>query len=124
MNKRFPHILIVEDEVVLRRAVIDYYGDQGISVTGVGTLAAARLELCKETFDAVLLDVGLPDGNGLSLLEFVSRGRALVITSTPDPELYRHLRVEHVPKPFDFTVLNRALKRILDARSERVEAFG
>jgi len=110
---KLPHILIVEDETVLRRSMAEYYAERGVSVTQAGTVAAARDELRATCFDAVLLDVGLPDGSGLSLLEHVSVDRALVITSMPEPDLYRDLGIGHVPKPFDFAVLNRALDQII-----------
>lgn len=104
-----PHILVVEDETVLRRSIAEYYEERGVSVTEAGSVAAAQAELRATSFDAVLLDVGLPDGNGLSLLKYVPASRALVITSVPNPRLYRDLGVEYIPKPFDFAVLNEVL---------------
>jgi len=112
VNKR-PHILVVEDETVLRRAIAQYYEERGVSVTEAASVAAAQTELRAASFDAVLLDVGLPDGSGLSLLKLVPADRALVISSTPESKMFRQLGIGHIPKPFDFAVLNRALDPIL-----------
>ena len=108
-------ILIVEDETVLRRAISAYYQDQGAFVTEAGTVAAARIELETSQFDAVLLDVSLPDGNGLALLDQVPVERAIAITSTPDTRLFQNLGIGHLPKPFDFAALTQAIERIVAA---------
>jgi len=66
-------VLLVEDETanrVLVRAMIDRARDRDlppIELLEAGTLAAARAMIAVEPFDIVLLDVRLPDGNGLDL---------------------------------------------------------
>jgi len=106
-------ILIVEDEAVLRGAIAESCESRGLSVAPAGTLSAARSWLGDVSFDAVLLDVQLPDGNGLSLLEDIAAEIVLVITCHPEPDLYRRLGIGHLAKPFDFADLNEELDRIL-----------
>jgi two-component system KDP operon response regulator KdpE len=77
-----PHrILLVEDEdlnrtlvkAVLARAQIQAVRDA--EVLDAGSLAAARQQLRDEDVDLVLLDMNLPDGNGLTLArELVAEG--------------------------------------------------
>ena len=61
-------ILLVEDDAVLRAVVHSSLADAGHRVDEAGTLAAARHLWHVQPFDAVLLDLNLPDGSGLSAL--------------------------------------------------------
>ena len=67
-----PHILHVEDETDVRKIVDSMIGDK-YRVSGVTTLAEARKRLARENFDLVILDLGLPDGSGISLLPELAR---------------------------------------------------
>ena len=66
-------VLLVEDEPANRalvRAILaraDRHGLGEIALHEAGTIAAARSILAAETVDVVLLDIRLPDGNGLDL---------------------------------------------------------
>jgi signal transduction histidine kinase len=77
-------ILVVDDdptlcqliEVVLRR-------DAGLSVLSAGSLAEARAILARDAIGAVLLDITLPDGDGLAFLrELVAAGVRPVVMLT------------------------------------------
>jgi two-component system nitrogen regulation response regulator NtrX len=61
-------ILIVDDEAGIRSTLSAILDDEGYRVEAVGTVAAAGTLLATEVFDAVLLDLWLPDGDGLDLL--------------------------------------------------------
>jgi CheY-like chemotaxis protein len=73
-------ILLVEDEdlnrtlvkAVLARAQIEAVRDA--QVLDAGSLAMARRQLTDEDVDLVLLDMNLPDGNGLSLARELAAG--------------------------------------------------
>jgi CheY-like chemotaxis protein len=78
-----PHkILLVEDEdlnrtlvkAVLARAQIQAVRDA--EVLDAGSLAMARRRLADEDVDLVLLDMNLPDGNGLTLARELASGAA------------------------------------------------
>ena len=60
-------ILHVEDEPDVRDIISSVLGDE-YQLCGAKTLAEARYRLSREDFDLVILDLGLPDGNGVSLL--------------------------------------------------------
>ncbi|MFD1734019.1 response regulator [Deinococcus malanensis] len=62
-----PHVLHVEDDADLREVVGQVLGEL-TRITQVGSVAGALTELQLSQFDLVLLDLGLPDGNGLELL--------------------------------------------------------
>jgi two-component system response regulator QseB len=67
------NLLLVEDDLELGNGVRIALADQGMQVTWVRRLADALAALEGQLFDLVLLDLGLPDGNGLTLLTRLRR---------------------------------------------------
>ncbi|MDI3233603.1 response regulator transcription factor [Exiguobacterium antarcticum] len=61
-------ILVIEDELKLAQVTERFLRHHGYTVTLVGSLQEAKTHLMDETFDAVLVDVRLPDGDGWSLV--------------------------------------------------------
>jgi DNA-binding response OmpR family regulator len=105
-------ILIVEDEVRLRRALVTYFERCGLEVAQAGSLQEARERLDLERFDAVILDVGLPDGDGLSLLPSTDARHSVVVSAHPDPQRFADCGVvHHLPKPVDL----RELRSVVEA---------
>jgi DNA-binding response OmpR family regulator len=76
------HILVVEDEPVLQEAIVSYLNLSGFIADGVASLAGAKSWMLTHRFDILLLDLGLDDGDGLSLLDdFNLQNKGLIITS-------------------------------------------
>lgn len=102
-------------------------------VDSVGTCAAARLALRSRTFDAMIVDVKLPDGGGFDLIE-PARVRSpgvvvLVLTGSNDHSVIRRaheLRAHYLLKPCDASqlalVAQTALER-KEARERRTRAI-
>jgi len=63
------HILVVDDEPSILNTLKKALSLEGFSVDVAGGVALAEERLGKRSYDAVLLDVSLPDGNGIELLE-------------------------------------------------------
>lgn len=61
-------ILVVEDDPVLSNGLKVGLGLSGATVDTVATCADANAALATSTFDAVVLDLMLPDGSGLDVL--------------------------------------------------------
>ena len=61
--------LIVEDSATLCAIYAQYLDGSGLEVDSVETLSAARESLAKADVQLVLLDIELPDGNGLDLID-------------------------------------------------------
>ncbi len=59
-----PKILMVDDDTAARFGFSKYLGTSGYDVTTASTLAEARDAVDANRFDAILLDLRLPDGNG------------------------------------------------------------
>lgn len=63
-----PHVLLIEDEEPLRQATVAFLNLDGCQAHGVGSLAEAAHWMRTHAFDILLLDLGLPDGDGLEWL--------------------------------------------------------
>lgn len=61
-------VLVVEDEIAMRRFLSAALGSHGFKVIEAGTIATAMTLATESRPAAILLDLGLPDGDGLDLL--------------------------------------------------------
>ena len=61
-----PAILVVEDELLTRRTLQELLQREGFAVTTAGTMAEGLGEINRRAYDLVLLDIVLPDGDGLT----------------------------------------------------------
>lgn len=68
-----PRVLIVEDNVVLSQLQKEWLGIAGYEVVTAMSEPIARRLIRKECFDLILCDVRLPEGNGIGLLEWLTR---------------------------------------------------
>ena len=79
-----PKLLIVDDEAAFRIPMTRYLSRSGFAVRDAGSLRAARATLAEDDYQGVLLDLGLPDGDGLDWLDEIrqtnERLAVLVIT--------------------------------------------
>lgn len=79
--------LVVEDEAAVRRLLVRGLSEHG-EVDAVGTCAAARLAFRGRKYDAIIMDVRLPDGSGLDLIELAQKRSpaaiVLVLTGSTD----------------------------------------
>jgi len=80
----FEKILIVEDDLVVRNLLQSIFTRHKLPVTCADNLAQAQAHLAREPFDLMMLDLRLPDGDGLKFLEQVSTlpERPLVVMVT------------------------------------------
>jgi DNA-binding response OmpR family regulator len=60
-----PAILVVEDELLMRRTLQELLQREGFAVTTAGTMAEALGEVNRRAYDLILLDLILPDGDGI-----------------------------------------------------------
>lgn len=73
-------ILIIEDEFIFLQSLQHFLGNNGYAVDGVMTLAEAKDALFVSSYDLILLDVNLPDGNGF---DFCTELRTLLEEYVP-----------------------------------------
>ncbi len=121
-----PRILLVEDDEIMRLSLDDRLRLEGIPVTSVSDLAAARHELANGDLDLVVSDVRLPDGSGATLFEEVCRQHpgtpVIIITayvSVPEAvALIKAGAVDYITKPFDIEAFVSLVKRTLSRVSD------
>src|SRR5438309_7269264 len=124
-------ILIVEDERKLGLLLRQGLSEAGYGATVAATCAAARDALCETTFDAIVLDLGLPDGDGLELLRQWRRSgfnEPVIILSARDAVQDRIKGLDfgaddYLPKPFSLPELLARLRSLLrDRKSTRLNS--
>ena len=86
MDKKNIHngrVLVIEDEGDLLEALVTYLNMEGFAADGVGSLMAASQWLKTHQFDVLILDLGLPDGDGLKWLSTNAhtQGKGVIITT-------------------------------------------
>ena len=126
--KKQKHILLVEDDKPLRDALDKFLGQNDFRVSQSDCLADAVRRLEETVFDLILLDLTLPDGNGLELLERFSGqypDRMVVLTGTGSIETavmaMKKGAHDFLQKPVNPELLLITLQRVLEfiqARSE------
>ena len=62
------HVLVVDDEGDIRALIDEILSDEGYNVTVAADASEARAAREQEKFDLVLLDIWMPDTDGISLL--------------------------------------------------------
>ena len=116
-------LLLIDDDLRLTDMVGGYLRHNGFDVDTAGSLAAGREQLKHGSFDALLLDLMLPDGDGLDLtreLRADPRTRRLpllMLTARGEP-LDRIVGLEigaddYLPKPFEPRELLARIKALL-----------
>ncbi|MFA5583981.1 MAG: response regulator transcription factor [Bacteriovoracaceae bacterium] len=117
-------VLLVEDETNLGITLRDYLRAKKFEVEWASTANEARTQFMQMKPAIVILDIGLPDGNGIDLAkEFRAVSKECVLlfcTALNDPSL----RVEgfelgaedYITKPFELKELTLRLDRILKSR--------
>ena len=68
-------LLIVEDEPSLNKAIVDYLTDRRYRCESVNNFADAQEKIECYEYDCIILDIMLPDGSGLKLLEHLKASR-------------------------------------------------
>ena len=63
------HILIVDDELEIRKIIQEILNDEGYSTSSASSAEEARIEVNNKKPDLVFLDIWMPDEDGISLLK-------------------------------------------------------
>jgi two-component system response regulator HydG len=117
-------ILLVDDDADTLEAAKDILESAGHEVVTADSLAGARLHLRERLPDALLLDLMLPDGNGLELLdELQDSGLERIVLITGHPGIKSHIKnlsgpsIAYLTKPITARELIDAVRDIDDATS-------
>jgi DNA-binding NtrC family response regulator len=114
-----PRVLVIEDEQLISMSIEDMVRSLGYQVSGTAyNIAAARRELAKRNFEAVLLDIKIQDQVCTDIADVLSE---MVVpfafitgySHAPEP---RFERVPLLYKPFTAGQLGNVLEKLLGAR--------
>jgi two-component system response regulator AtoC len=117
LNKQPSKLLIVEDEVLFARAVMRQLQKTGYECEHVETIQDARSITKQFLPDIVLLDMRLPDGNGMDLLTDLVAKNISVIVMTAHGEIsdtvaaIKNGAVDYLKKPIDLEELLLSLQK-------------
>ncbi len=128
MNKS-AHILVIDDEPSIREVLQDILEDEGYTISTAGNGELARAAFKANVFDAIFMDIWMPDVDGISLLqEFQAAG-----SQSPTIMISGHGTVEtaveaiqfgaydFLEKPLSTAKLLITLNRALESREQRKE---
>lgn len=101
-------ILVVEDEQGLRENIVTYFSEDGDICESCGDLTTTIAKLSLYNYDCILLDIGLPDGEGFAVLEYLKlkmRDEVVIIISARNSldDKLRGLNIgadDYMTKPF------------------------
>src|ERR1700752_2225779 len=123
-----PHILVVDDEADIRGLLKEILSEEGYEVDVAANAAQARASRARQVPDLVLLDIWMPDVDGITLLRewstaatdgcpvVMMSGHSTVETAV---EATRLGAFDFVEKPLSLAKLLRTVERALDAGKRR-----
>ncbi|MCD6068225.1 MAG: two component transcriptional regulator, winged helix family [Bacteroidetes bacterium] len=114
-------ILLVEDEPELRKSIKQFLYQEGYVVESVADFISASEKAAGYDYDCVLLDITLPKGNGLEIIDQLKKNKSkagiIIISaknSTDDKVKGLDLGADdYLPKPFDLAELNSRIKALI-----------
>lgn len=115
-------ILLVEDDASIQSSLSLYLKENGYEIVCAGTIARAR-QLVETDPDLILLDVTLPDGDGLSFFRSLHKDIPVIFLTARDDE---NLQIQsfdlgaedYVEKPFSPQVLLSRIRNVLRRRHQ------
>ncbi len=66
-------ILVIEDEKALRDSILSYFTEEGNICESASNYQSASEKIALYSYDCILLDLGLPDGEGMELLRSLKK---------------------------------------------------
>ncbi|HKX31504.1 MAG TPA: response regulator, partial [Blastocatellia bacterium] len=72
-QRQVKHLLVVEDDEIQRLSIVELIGEGDVETTAVSTAEEALIELQKQAFDCMVLDLKLPKMTGFELIERIQK---------------------------------------------------
>lgn len=66
-----PNVLLIEDNEASRFGFVRYFSRDGYAIREAADLAEAARALAAQRFDAIIMDINLPDGNGIDFIDTI-----------------------------------------------------
>ncbi|MCZ2083819.1 MAG: response regulator transcription factor [Flavobacteriales bacterium] len=117
-------ILLIEDENQLSKSILEYLKNEKYSCEVAKNYEDAQEKLESFDYDCILLDITLPDGNGLNLLKFLkeekkSDGVIIISAKNSLDDKISGLQLgadDYLPKPFHLAELGARISSVIRRR--------
>ncbi|WP_308992188.1 response regulator transcription factor [Mariniflexile litorale] len=114
-------ILVIEDEPEMQGLIKQFLEDENYVVEIAGNFQSGLNKIVSYDYDCILLDITLPDGNGLDLLQKLknlNKADSVIIISAKDSidDKVKGLDLgadDYLTKPFHITELNARIKSVI-----------
>ena len=121
---QIPHVLLIEDSTPQARLFIEYLASESIHTSHATTGAGARATIVKRPPDLILLDLKLPDEDGLEVLKWIRKQQfpsaVIIITGHGSVdvavEVMRHGAEDFLEKPVTADRLRTSVKNLIEKR--------
>jgi len=114
-----PHVLIVDDDVNTREALVEITAAEGFTTAMAGSIHDAQLQILRRRPDVLLVDIKLPDGSGMDIFNDIeARGTTEIILITGHASLETAIEAlrlgaaDYLTKPINFRRLKALLSRV------------
>ncbi|MGQ0527373.1 MAG: response regulator [Alphaproteobacteria bacterium] len=118
--------MAVDDDENLQTVISQYLEDDGYKVINAGTISTALDKSSSMNFDVVLLDLTLPDGEGMSLIpQMRAKTRApIIVVSGKSDTMEKIICLEmgaddYITKPFEMRELSARMKAVMRRRQSQ-----
>ncbi|MEX1000520.1 MAG: response regulator transcription factor [Crocinitomicaceae bacterium] len=119
-------LLIVEDDRELLRSLLLYFHEYGYNCESSKSLRDAHNKICDHNYDCFLIDLSLPDGNGMELIEKCKRrdNSAGIIVLSANSNLDNKIESlekgadDYLTKPFHLSELNARIKSVIRRKKQ------
>ena len=117
-----PSVLLIEDNDAARFGFVRYFAKEGYEICEAADLAEAAAKLSARRFDAIVMDVNLPDGNGIDFIDTIRESDPnipiIVITGAGNIQLavqaMQRGADNFLTKPVDNSALSEYLRKTLE----------
>lgn len=110
-------VLLVDDEIELANMIKDYLKNEGFDVSITHTFTSGKESFDNDVFDAVILDINLPDGSGLDLCKYIrdKSDMPIIMLSARSGDVDKIMGLglgsdDYITKPFSASVLSARIR--------------
>ena len=130
-KKKIEHVLIVDDEKVVRKGISRALANRNIRATEALNGKEALAHLKTRDFDLILLDIKMEDMDGTEILQQIRRNdpeaNVVMITGYPTIATAVHCTklgaLDYLTKPFSLDDLDAALSKVYSGKTDKREPF-
>lgn len=119
-------IIVAEDDKALCSGICIALKSEDVSFLPCGTLREAEILFCQDTYDLMILDINLPDGNGMEFLKEIRKTSSMpvILLTANDMETDIVAGLEsgaddYVTKPFSLAVLRARVRAQLRRQEQK-----